>query len=79
MLPAVYNSVKTKLNEKIGKEIKGKTVCRRLGYSWEYWEDKDLAIPLCPVVWIGVCFYRKREQKEQCPWFCIDLAVTDGT
>lgn len=70
MLPAVYNSVKTKLNEKGNK---------REDSVSQFGEDKDLAIPLCPVVWIGVCFYRKREQKEQCPWFCIDLAVTDGT
>lgn len=31
--------MKTKSNEKIRKERKGKTECGRLRYSWENWEE----------------------------------------
>lgn len=79
MLLAVYLSVKTKFNEKIRKERKGKTECRRLRYSWEDGEEKDLAIPVCPVVGIRVCFYKRRELKELCPWIHTDPAVANGT
>lgn len=71
--------MKTKFGEKIRKERKGKTECHRLRYSWEDWEEKDSAIPVCPVVGIHVYFYKRRELKELCPWICIDPAVTGGT
>ena len=58
MLPAGYNAVKTKFNEKIRKERKGKTECRRLRYSWEDWKEKDLETPVCPVIRICVYFYK---------------------
>lgn len=81
MLPAEYNAVKTKtkFNENIRKERKGKTECRRLRYSWEDWEEKGLGIPVCPVVGIRVRFYKRRELKELRPCICIDPAVSGGT
>lgn len=52
--------------------------CRRLRYSWKDWEEKDLAIPVSPVVGICVYFCKRRELKELCPLIHVDPAVTDG-
>lgn len=79
MLPAGYNAGKAKFCEKIRKERKGKTERHRLRYSWEDWEEKDLAIPVCHVVRICVYFCKRRELKERRPWIRIDPAVLDGT
>lgn len=60
ILLAGYNAVKTKFNEKIRKEWKGKSESCQLRCIWEDWEEKDFAIPICPMFRTSVYFYKRR-------------------